>query len=115
MGRAGLATHPALERPAQQLLASHSRGPLHLRGALVHRPWHFLEQLPRHQGGPRSLNTHGVGGFLGLAGLVPDGGARVCLVSQDLVERSHVPALAPVDDAPIVQLLALLLEAAFPQ
>ena len=111
----GPAADSAFEQPAQQELAPNPRWPLHLRGAVPHRLLNAVEQLPRHQRWPRSFNPHRVLGLLSLAGPAPDGCSGVRLVSQQVVETAFVPAFALVGDAPVVQLLAYLLEAAAPE
>ncbi len=111
LGAIGPAADTTLEQPAQEIRTPHPRGPLHLRGALPHRLLHVLEQFPGHQRGPRSLHPYRVLGFISLALSAPHCGAGVRLVAQHVVETPLVPALAPVGDAPVVQLLAYLLQA----
>ena len=74
-----------------------------------------LEQLPSTPGRATLPLPYRVGGLLALAGLAPYRRSGVRLVPQHIVERSLVPALASIGDAPVVQLLAQLLEAAAPQ
>ncbi len=66
----------------------------------------LVKQLPRHQGGPGVLHPYRIRVLLVLALDAPDGGSRVCLVGQQVVDHVLLPALAPVGDAPAVQLLA---------
>ena len=115
LGGVGPAAHTALQQSAQQELAPNPGGPLHLRCTVLHRLLDGVEQLPRHERRPRSLNPYRVLGLLSLAGAAPHCGSGVGFVGQQVVESAFVPALAPVGDAPAVQGLAYLLEAAAPQ
>ena len=98
----GPAAHSALQQPAQQELAAHPCGSLDLGRAVPHGLLHGSEQIPRHQGGPRSLHPHRVLGLLSLAGSAPDRRPGVCFVGQQVMEPSLVPAVSPIGDAPIV-------------
>ena len=111
----GLAADPAAQEAAQQELAPHPCRPLPLRRPLLERPLHPVEQVPGHDRLPGTLRTHGFGRLIALAGTTPDGGSRIGLVGEQVVEAVPVPAPAPVGDAALVQVAADLLEAGAPQ
>ena len=115
MPRVRLPAHPAAQQAAQQVLAPHSRRPLHLRSTRVQALLHRRERLTRDQRGPCVLHPNRLSGLLVPALHAPHRRPRVRLVRQQVVQTILVPPLPPVADAPVVQLAADLLQTVAPQ